>query len=100
MDTLLPPAKRQPSGPASITIDLVTIPSGGEHQPWGRCPEFKATLSLSQPDPTCPARFLGVCEDCRGWFVIMLGPGQVDTLKIVQPTCDCSEISPQGPCPG
>jgi hypothetical protein len=36
------------------------------------CPTCNGPLTVHQPDPDSPHRFLGVCDDCKSWF--FLGP--------------------------
>jgi hypothetical protein len=35
-----------------------------------RCLHCSSQLSLHQPDPQSPERLIGVCEDCKHWFLI------------------------------
>jgi hypothetical protein len=36
------------------------------------CPRCNGPLTVHQPEPDYPHRFLGVCDDCKAWF--FLGP--------------------------
>jgi hypothetical protein len=34
------------------------------------CPGCDGSLTIHQPAPDFPHRFLGVCEDCKSWFFL------------------------------
>jgi hypothetical protein len=42
--------------------------------PMNVCLRCNGPLTIHQPDPDFPHRFLGVCDDCKSWF--FLGPGK------------------------
>jgi hypothetical protein len=37
-------------------------------------------LSLTQPDLNSPERLLGVCEQCKHWFLIELMPDRIEGI--------------------
>jgi len=36
----------------------------------GQCPNCGESLETHQPDPELPNRLLGVCEECKSWYVL------------------------------
>ena len=52
---------------------------------WVRCAHCHEHLDLHQPDSQSPARFLGVCEGCRRWYLVLIGPGHASAMMVVLP---------------
>ena len=64
--------------PAQLDVLRFPVPNT---QPIGPlCLKCSLPLSLSQPDLNSPERILGVCERCKGWFLIDLIPDQTEGL--------------------
>jgi hypothetical protein len=60
----------------SADMDLLRFPTAVQGPIRARCVNCSLPLSLSQPDMNSPERLLGVCEQCKHWFLIDLIPNQ------------------------
>ena len=58
----------------SAKLDILRFDLVVETPPRARCLNCSAPLSLSQPDLKSPDRLLGICGQCRHWFLIDLVP--------------------------
>ncbi len=66
-------------------LDILQFPVSSEHTLGSHCLNCSSTLALSQPDLTLPERLLGVCEQCKSWFLIDLVPDQSAGLLLRLP---------------
>lgn len=44
------------------------------------CPRCRTEVDLTQPDREAPERLIGVCPECRAWYVVDLEARAVLTL--------------------
>jgi hypothetical protein len=56
----------------SADLDVLLFPTATERPVRTRCLNCSLPLSLLQPDLDSPDRLLGVCEQCKHWFLIRL----------------------------
>ena len=61
-------------------LHVLRFPAPSKHRIGPRCLDCFLPLSVSQPDLNSPDRLLGVCEQCKGWFLIHLIPDQTEGL--------------------
>ena len=61
-------------------LDVLRFPTAVDHPVTAHCLNCSLPLSLSQPDLDSPDRLLGVCEQCKHWFLIDLIAGQTEGL--------------------
>jgi hypothetical protein len=64
----------------SADLHVLRFPAPDEHPISAECLNCSVPLSLSQPDLNSPERLLGVCENCKHWFLIDLIPDQTAGL--------------------
>jgi hypothetical protein len=61
---------------ALVTLDLLTERVAlGDAETWPedlKCPQCDGRLEVQQPDARRPDRFLGVCQACGAWSVVVL----------------------------
>jgi hypothetical protein len=62
-----PPIKK-----VAAELEVLLFPAAIERPVRAHCLNCDLPLSLSQPDLDSPERLLGVCEQCKHWFVIHL----------------------------
>jgi hypothetical protein len=65
------PIKKLRENPNILRVALPIEVSAGAN-----CPDCSWQLALSQPDVDSPERLLGICEQCKHWFLIELPPDQ------------------------
>lgn len=53
---------------STVLSDLVARTRDVERR--AACPGCGSALDLHQPDIELPERLLGVCESCKGWYVL------------------------------
>jgi hypothetical protein len=58
----------------SANLDVLLFPAAVERPVRPQCLNCSLPLALSQPDQDSPERLLGVCEQCKQWFLIDLIP--------------------------
>jgi hypothetical protein len=58
----------------SAELDVLKFPSAVEHRIAAQCLTCSLPLSLFQPDLNSPERLLGICEQCKQWFLVDLIP--------------------------
>lgn len=66
--------QRLPVQKVSAPLDVLRFPTAAERSVAAQCLNCSLPLSLSQPDLDSPERLLGVCEQCKHWFLIELIP--------------------------
>jgi hypothetical protein len=54
----------------SAPLDVLHFPTATENPNGPSCLNCSSRLSLSQPDMELPERLLGICEQCKRWFLI------------------------------
>ncbi len=64
----------------SAELDVLRFPTTVERPVKAHCLNCALPLSLSQPDLDSADRLLGVCERCKGWFLIHLVLDQTEGL--------------------
>jgi hypothetical protein len=69
----------------SAKLDLLRFPAPTVSAVRACCLHCYSPLVLHQPDPGSPERLLGVCEQCRHWFLIDLMPKQSEGVMIRLP---------------
>jgi hypothetical protein len=57
--------------PLSVALDLTRFDDLSRV----RCSRCQSSLDLHQPDVERPERLLGMCEDCRSWFLMAIDEG-------------------------
>jgi hypothetical protein len=57
------------------TLGIVRLETDPDHQTDLRCPSCHDGLGLHQPDAESPDHLLGVCPECRGWFLVDISSG-------------------------
>ena len=62
----------------SADLDVLRFPTPDEHAIGAQCLNCSLPLALSQPDLNSPDRLLGVCEECKRWFLVDLIPGETE----------------------
>lgn len=90
-------------------LDVLLFPIPPDRPDGAACLNCDALLSLSQPDIDTPERLIGVCDQCKHWFLIDLlpdeGEGIISGLPDLQVIRNLSsqgpehEISVQSPVP-
>ena len=79
---------QRPLQKISANLDLLRFPKPVDELPDTLCLKCASPLFLSQPDPDLPDRLIGVCRECKHWFLIDLipdlGEGIISTLPEVQ----------------
>jgi hypothetical protein len=53
-----------------LTVEIVRLDTAPDAYPGLRCPSCDDLLAVHQPDVELPDRLLGVCAECRAWFLI------------------------------
>jgi hypothetical protein len=69
-----------PSKKVSAELHVLRFPSAVGHPIRAHCSDCSLPLSLSQPDLDSPRRLLGICEQCKLWFLIDLMADQTEGL--------------------
>jgi hypothetical protein len=64
----------------SADLDVLRFPTAIERLISTHCLNCSSPLSLSQPDLESPDRLLGVCQQCKHWFLIHLIADQSEGL--------------------
>src|SRR5438874_983801 len=64
------PSRGSPMTSIILTLDLIRLTPDPDDASELACPACHAVLVLHQPDPQLPDRLLGICEECRAWFLI------------------------------
>ena len=59
----------------SVTLGIVRLQTDPDHPSDLRCPSCHEEFGLLQPDVESPDRLLGVCLECRGWFLVDISSG-------------------------
>jgi hypothetical protein len=67
-DTILREIQPMPS--IQLALEYGRLATGLDHHSAFRCPDCLGVLTLHQPDVESPDRLLGVCPDCRSWFLV------------------------------
>ncbi len=63
-------------------LDVLAFTAVSNDLEWMRCQSCDRFLQLHQPDEMSPFRLLGLCEDCRGLFLILMEDGLKDAIMI------------------
>lgn len=53
-----------------LSLDLIRFLSDPDNPHIVECPSCVDPLTLHQPDENLPDRLLGICPECRAWFLI------------------------------
>ncbi len=53
-----------------FTLDVIKLEVDPSHSMDARCSACHEPLTVHQPDVESPDRLLGVCPECRVWFLI------------------------------
>jgi hypothetical protein len=53
-----------------LTLEFVRLDTAPDGRPGIRCPSCHDLLAVHQPDIESPDRLLGVCVECRAWYLI------------------------------
>jgi hypothetical protein len=61
-------------------LHVLRFPAATERRIGPHCLNCSLPLSVLQPDLDSPERLLGVCEQCKGWFLIDLIPDRREGL--------------------
>jgi hypothetical protein len=64
----------------SADLDVLHFPAAIERHVSAHCLNCSLPLSLSQPDLNSPGRLLGVCEQCKHWFLLDLIPNRTEGI--------------------
>ncbi len=59
-------------------LDVLRFDLGVERSARARCLNCSRPLSLSQPDLSSPDRLLGICVQCKHWFLVDLIPDMTE----------------------
>jgi hypothetical protein len=62
----------------SAHLDVLHFPAAIPSPTGPSCLNCASPLSLSQPDLDMPERLLGICEQCKYWFLIDMLPDQTE----------------------
>jgi excinuclease UvrABC ATPase subunit len=54
----------------TLSLGVVRLETDPDHQSDRRCPSCQEEFGFLQPDVESPDRLLGVCPECRGWFLV------------------------------
>src|SRR3954462_10293230 len=85
----------------SAKLVLLRFPAALEDPVAASCLHCASPLALHQPDPDSPERMLGVCEQCKHWFLIDLLPQQCEGVMVRLPdTQVIRELSRESPSQG
>src|SRR5256885_13296563 len=84
----------------SADLDLLRFPMRMVKAVRACCLHCSSPLALHQPDPESPERLLGVCEQCKHWFLIDLLPNLSEGVLVRLPDTemlrDLSHENPSG----
>jgi hypothetical protein len=72
--------RKLPVKKVAAELDVLRFPAAVERPVRARCLHCDSPLSLSQPDLDSPDRLLGVCKQCKRWFLIHLIPDQTEGI--------------------
>jgi uncharacterized protein YbaR (Trm112 family) len=53
-----------------LALDFSRLLTDPDHLPAILCPDCQDLLTIHQPDIESPDRLLGVCPECRAWFLV------------------------------
>src|SRR5258707_921003 len=73
--------------PRRVPTSLEVIPFGlpGGDGTWVGCPQCHEPLGLTQPDEQSADRLIGVCQNCRVWFLIWLSTDDSQAMMVLLP---------------
>jgi hypothetical protein len=82
-------------------LEVLRFPAPSEHPVGPQCLNCSLPLALSQPDVNSPERLIGVCERCKGWFLIDLMLDEKEGLLWRLPNSEViRRLSVDGPSKG
>jgi hypothetical protein len=85
----------------STKLELLRFPSPPVGAVRACCLHCSTPLALHQPDSDSPERLLGVCEQCKHWFLIDLLPKKSEGVMVRLPdTKVIRELSRENPSDG
>src|SRR4051794_27134205 len=85
----------------SAKLDLLRFPAPPVRAVSACCLHCSSPLALHQPDPDSPERLLGVCEQCKHWFLIDLRSEQSEGVMVRLPDTDViRHLSHENPSAG
>ena len=70
----------RPVRKVTANLEILRFPTPFASSVGANCLNCSWPLSLSQPDLNSPERLLGVCEQCKHWFLIDLIPEQSEGI--------------------
>ncbi len=59
-----------PMAPIHVTLGRIRLNDSPSGVLQVRCPQCHEGLAMHQPDDQLPDRLLGICLECRAWFLI------------------------------
>jgi hypothetical protein len=84
-----------------LKMVLVRFPASFESSFRACCLHCSSPLVLHQPDAEAPARLLGVCEQCKHWFLIDLLPDLSEGIMVRLPDTEViRDLSRENPAAG
>jgi hypothetical protein len=85
----------------SARLDVLRFPVTVERSAAALCLNCSSPLSLTQPDLKSPDRLLGVCEQCKHWFLIDLIPDMTEGIMCRLPPIEViRSLSHENPSEG
>jgi len=69
----------------SAPLDVLHFPAAIASPKGPSCLNCSCPLSLSQPDLDLPERLLGICEQCKHWFLIDMVPHEGEGTMVRLP---------------
>jgi hypothetical protein len=78
----MPPRKPRSVAMNMDVISFTAIPGDLD---WIHCPNCDGQVVLHQPDQQAPHRFLGFCEACKGWYLILVEAEITEAMMVVLP---------------
>ncbi len=76
----------------TLTLEVIRLAVDPDYLVEARCSSCHVLITVDQPDVELRERLLGVCPECRAWFLIDVTSGIMirlphqDTLRGVEPS--------------